>query len=281
MNVTDEQRRRMEDNRAKAKARLREKRTAKTPAASAPSSQDSNNTSGTAECAAPECRKFFDEPDPDGQQEPERPAAGPGRPGGKTSARSSTRAGGGRGGGGGGGGGGATAATNGSSSHSDSRKNRDETAVVCEECADAGDDARVDKELLQGFGVAVCRTCKLKNENYQCVTKKEAKETYLLPEGTIAVLKFIERDNPRHSSWTKMKLYLRRDVAGYSYKRWGNEEGLAAEKHRRDSLKYDRTLARTQGMFKRSRSEKEEDARKKPQSLPNYRCIFLGLLWKC
>lgn len=44
----------------------------------------------------------------------------------------------------------------------------------------------------------------------------------------------------------QMKLYLRRDVAGYSYKRWGNEEGLAAEKHRRDSLKYDRTLARTQ-----------------------------------
>lgn len=41
-------------------------------------------------------------------------------------------------------------------------------------------------------------------ERYQCVTKKEAKDYYLLPEGTIAVLKFVERDNPHHSSWTKV-----------------------------------------------------------------------------
>lgn len=45
----------------------------------------------------------------------------------------------------------------------------------------------------------------LSREEFQCVTKKEAKEAYLLPEGTIAVLKFIERDNPHHSSWTKVQ----------------------------------------------------------------------------
>lgn len=45
----------------------------------------------------------------------------------------------------------------------------------------------------------------LSHEEYQCVTKKEAKEAYLLPEGTICVLKFIERDNPHHSSWTKVR----------------------------------------------------------------------------
>lgn len=43
----------------------------------------------------------------------------------------------------------------------------------------------------------------------------------------------------------QMKLYLRRDVASYSYKRWGGEDGLAEEKSRRDGLKYDRSLART------------------------------------
>ncbi|CAN0515407.1 unnamed protein product, partial [Scytosiphon promiscuus] len=50
----------------------------------------------------------------------------------------------------------------------------------------------------------------LSREEFQCVTKKEAKETYLLPEGTIAVLKFIERDNPHHSAWTKVKNDSRR-----------------------------------------------------------------------
>ncbi|CAM9390502.1 unnamed protein product [Laminaria digitata] len=55
-----------------------------------------------------------------------------------------------------------------------------------------------------------------------------------------------------------MKLYLRRDVASYSYKRWGGEDGLAAEKSRRDELKYDRSLARTKDIFKRGRSTKED-----------------------
>lgn len=45
--------------------------------------------------------------------------------------------------------------------------------------------------------------------------------------------------------YLQMKLFLRRDVASYSYKRWGGEDGLAAEKNRRDELKYDRSLART------------------------------------
>ncbi|CAN0465962.1 unnamed protein product [Ectocarpus sp. 12 AP-2014] len=56
-----------------------------------------------------------------------------------------------------------------------------------------------------------------------------------------------------------MKLYLRREVVGYSYKRWGSEDGLAAERRRRESLKYDRSLARTKGIFKRSRSDTEGD----------------------
>lgn len=42
-----------------------------------------------------------------------------------------------------------------------------------------------------------------------------------------------------------MKLYLRRDVMGYSYKRWGDEAGLEAERRRRDALKFDRSLAKT------------------------------------
>lgn len=47
------------------------------------------------------------------------------------------------------------------------------------------------------------------------------------------------------SAATQMKLYLRRDVAEYSLKRWGGEDGVAAERRRRDSVKFDRSLART------------------------------------
>ena len=64
--------------------------------------------------------------------------------------------------------------------------------------------------LTRLFGVGctpahATSAAQLSGEDYQCVTKKEAKETYLLPEGTIAVLKFVERDNPHHSSWTKVR----------------------------------------------------------------------------
>ena len=34
-------------------------------------------------------------------------------------------------------------------------------AMSCEGCAGAEGDGRVDQELLEGFGVSVCRTCKV------------------------------------------------------------------------------------------------------------------------
>lgn len=55
---------------------------------------------------------------------------------------------------------------------------------------------------------SACRALlsQLSREEFQCVTKKDAKETYLLAEGTIAILKFVERNNPHHSSWTKVSI---------------------------------------------------------------------------
>lgn len=136
------------------------------PGAAQDHSSIRNNVDGTTECAAaPESRKLVDAPGPGREPEPEPPAATePGRrQGAQNPARRSTRTG---------GGGRAaaavantSAATNGSSSssRSDREKSRgDSAAVVCEGCAGVEDDARrVDKELLEGFGVTVCRTCKV------------------------------------------------------------------------------------------------------------------------
>ncbi|CAN0453858.1 unnamed protein product, partial [Discosporangium mesarthrocarpum] len=77
------------------------------------------------------------------------------------------------------------------------------------------------------------------------ITKKEAIGTFLLPEGTIAVLPYIERENPHHASWTKMKLFLKKHVLEYSHKRWGGVEGLERERKRREELKWNRAVART------------------------------------
>ncbi|CAM9299270.1 unnamed protein product [Ectocarpus fasciculatus] len=298
MNLTDEQRRRMEENRARARARLREKRETQVPAASAinggetgaspptPTSgrerttQDGGEKAGGASGAGgADAQLEEDQQGPSPQQQPTTPAAAAAVASSSSSslsaaappsaaaasaavtslANGSTRCGGGgaRGTRAGGGGGDKGRAA-GNSSRSDGG-GAGAAAVACEGCGGEQDDARMDKELLEGFGISVCRTCKLSREEFQYVSTKDVKDTYLLPQGTIAVLKFVERDNPHHSSWTKMKLYLRREVAEYSFKRWGSEDGLAAERRRRESLKYDRSLARTKGIFKRSRSETEGD----------------------
>lgn len=57
----------------------------------------------------------------------------------------------------------------------------------------------------------------------------------------------------------QMKLYLRRDVAAYSYKRWGSEDGLEEERNRRDSLKFDRSLSRTKVCEQRRKQYLEEE----------------------
>eukprot|EP00903_Cladosiphon_okamuranus_P015146 g14005.t1 len=268
MDLTEEQRRRMEENRARAQARLREKRARQSPPMSASEggtgvvegrkTQIGYVVGGQADASrgggGEPPPRHSGSPDPQDEREKERarpPPAESGPMGGTPTSRgASTRAG---------GGGGSSYPRGGSRGTGNGAPAEGAAATIaCEGCTGAEGDERVDKELLEGFGIIVCRACKLKNEDFQCVTKKEAKDTYLLPEGTIAVLKFIERDNPRHSSWTKMKLYLRRDVAAYSHKRWGSEEGLAEERTRRELLKFDRSLSRTKGVFKRPRSEAEE-----------------------
>ncbi|CAM9330305.1 unnamed protein product [Ectocarpus sp. 12 AP-2014] len=299
MNLTDEQRQRMEENRARARARLREKRETQILATSAidggetrasppptrgreQPKQDVGERAGGASSAGGADAQLEEDQQgpapPSTQQQPTTitamgaaatpaSAAAAAAPASAATpsaavtplASGSTRCGGGGARGtraGGGGGNIGRAVGNNSSSAGDGAG---VAAIACEGCGGEQDDARMDKELLEAFGISVCRTCKLSREEFQYVSTKDVKDTYLLPQGTTAVLKFVERDNPHHSSWTKMKLYLRREVVGYSYKRWGSEDGLAAERRRRESLKYDRSLARTKGIFKRSRSDTEGD----------------------
>merc|ERR1712176_753125 len=82
------------------------------------------------------------------------------------------------------------------------------------------------------------------------VSKKEAKEMYCLPEGTLAVCSFGEKDNPRNRGWTKMKLYDRSEIRTRARKRYGGMEGLIAERESRIMKRFKKDLEETKDVFK-------------------------------
>jgi len=82
------------------------------------------------------------------------------------------------------------------------------------------------------------------------VSKKEAKEMYCLPEGTLAVCSFVEKDNPRNRGWTKMKLYDRSEIRARARKRHGGLEGLIAERESRVMKRFEKDLEKTKDIFK-------------------------------
>uniref|UniRef100_A0A7S2XPB6 XPA C-terminal domain-containing protein n=1 Tax=Attheya septentrionalis TaxID=420275 RepID=A0A7S2XPB6_9STRA len=84
------------------------------------------------------------------------------------------------------------------------------------------------------------------------VTKREAMQTYCLPEGTMAVCSFVEKENPRQKGWSSMKLYDRAEIRRRARDRHGGIEGLAAERKRRAEKRLRNDLETTKDIFKRN-----------------------------
>jgi len=82
------------------------------------------------------------------------------------------------------------------------------------------------------------------------VTKKEAKEVYCLPEGTLAVCKYEERPNPHNKQWKPMKLYCRAQVRKFARQRFGGLQGLVDERCKRQDKKYEKDVERTKNLFR-------------------------------
>ena len=72
----------------------------------------------------------------------------------------------------------------------------------------------------------------------QYVTKAEAMRTYCLPEGTLQVCEFIERENPRNKKFKPMKLYHRNEIRRRAHERFGGMEGLIEERKRRETKRF-------------------------------------------
>ena len=119
-------------------------------------------------------------------------------------------------------------------------------AVASKVCEDSKSDAGVDGDSqneieLEEFEVGAS----------QYVTKTEAMQVYCLPNGTLEVCEFIERENPRKKGWTSMKLFERADVRRRARKRHGGLEGLKEERKRRELKRLERDLESTKDVFKR------------------------------
>lgn len=81
------------------------------------------------------------------------------------------------------------------------------------------------------------------------VTKKEAVSKYCLPEGTLAVCKYTEKENPHNKGWKPMKLYLRAEIRRRARERFGGLEELQAERRRREEKRFTNDLEKTRNVF--------------------------------
>jgi XPA protein C-terminus len=82
------------------------------------------------------------------------------------------------------------------------------------------------------------------------VSQKEAKEMYCLPDGTLAVCSFVEKDNPRGKGFKPMKLYNRVEMRRRARERYGGLEGLVKERERRVEKRFLNDLENTKNIFK-------------------------------
>ncbi|ODV77151.1 DNA repair protein [Suhomyces tanzawaensis NRRL Y-17324] len=114
-----------------------------------------------------------------------------------------------------------------------------ENAPKCFECGSL----EIDPNLFTNFWqVRACRKCvKEKPEKYSLLTKTECKEDYLLTDPElrdVALLPRIEKPNPH--GYSRMQLFLRFQVEQFAWKKWGSSEKLDEEWERREAMRIKR-----------------------------------------
>lgn len=82
------------------------------------------------------------------------------------------------------------------------------------------------------------------------VTKKDAKEKYCLPEGTLAVCEVVEKPNPHNPKFKPMKLYRRSQIRRFARERFDGLEGLIAERTKRQQKKYEKDMEQTMNVLR-------------------------------
>lgn len=136
-------------------------------------------------------------------------------------------------------------------------------APKCFECSSV----EIDHYIYDNFReIRVCRPCAKKMpEKYSLLTKTECREDYLLTDPElkdVALLPRVEKPNPH--GYSRMQLFLRYQVEQFAWKKWGSAEKLDEEWERRESVRIQRKEKKYEEKLKemRKRTRAEEYTRK-------------------
>mmetsp|Transcript_34712 Transcript_34712/g.79174 ORF Transcript_34712/g.79174 Transcript_34712/m.79174 type:complete len:223 (+) Transcript_34712:3-671(+) len=141
-----------------------------------------------------------------------------------------------------------------SSAAAEAREEGDSEERKCQECGERSHNT----EFFKAFQISVCNQCKWDAPAYKCMTKTEAKETFLLTDADLdpgrGGLAFVVRSNPRKERWNQMKLYLRQQVEQKSHERFGGPDGLEAEIRHRVMEQYARKRKKLEGKLPKKKT---------------------------
>ena len=84
----------------------------------------------------------------------------------------------------------------------------------------------------------------------ELISKKEAMTMYCLPEGSMAVCSYEEKQNPRNPLFKPMKLYRRSEIRYKAHKRYGGLDGLVKERDKRRKRKLEKDMEEARKIFK-------------------------------
>lgn len=82
------------------------------------------------------------------------------------------------------------------------------------------------------------------------VTRQDAMKLYCLPAGTLDVCQYVERPNPRNSSWKPMRLYHRSEIRQRAHKRFGGLDGLVQERQNRADKRLSVDMEKAKQLFR-------------------------------
>jgi len=108
----------------------------------------------------------------------------------------------------------------------------------------------IDPLLWKYFGENICSVCKRKTSDFDMISKGEVRSAYLIPEDTIKMMKFVEKNNPHNSHWTPMHLYLRKHAKEFAIKRFGSLAAMEFEKHTREQNKFETDYIKAENVIR-------------------------------
>lgn len=111
-------------------------------------------------------------------------------------------------------------------------------------CIECHVNIEMDPVIDDVFKLKVCKSCvKQLPEKYSLLTKTECKEDYFLTDSELNdtdIFHKLEKPNPHSGTFARMQLFLRCEVENFAFNKWGGEQGLDEEWHRREEGKAQR-----------------------------------------